>query len=63
LIWHRPILPNSKYKYLIAQRGWNMNNKFDERAPALGVDIGGTEIETSLVDAVGQILASYRRLT
>jgi len=40
-----------------------MNNKFDERAPALGVDIGGTEIETSLVDAVGQILASYRRLT
>jgi len=40
-----------------------MKTKSVERAPTLGVDVGGTKIEISLVDAVGHILASHRRPT
>lgn len=31
--------------------------------PTLGVDLGGTKVETSLVDASGRIIASHRRPT
>lgn len=31
--------------------------------PTLGVDLGGTKVETSLVDAAGHIIASHRRPT
>lgn len=31
--------------------------------PTLGVDLGGTKVETALVDGVGHVLASHRRST
>ena len=40
-----------------------MKNKAVEKAPTLGVDLGGTKVETSLIDATGQILASHRSPT
>ncbi len=36
-----------------------MKNKAVEKAPTLGVDLGGTKVETSLIDATGKILASH----
>ncbi|MFC1999441.1 ROK family protein [Chloroflexota bacterium] len=41
----------------------NMGLTTDDRPPTLGVDLGGTKVETSLVSADGQIMASHRRLT
>lgn len=40
-----------------------MKNKAVEKAPTLGVDLGGTKVETSLVDATGHILVSHKRPT
>ena len=40
-----------------------MRRSATDNSLALGVDLGGTKIETSLVDATGQILASHRSPT
>ncbi len=40
-----------------------MKNNAVEKAPTLGVDLGGTKVETSLIDATGKILASNRSPT
>jgi len=40
-----------------------MKQNVIENAPTLGVDLGGTKVETSLVDATGHILASHRSPT
>ncbi len=37
-----------------------MKDKAAEKAPMIGVDLGGTKVETSPVDAAGQVLASHR---
>ena len=40
-----------------------MKKNVIENAPTLGVDLGGTKVETSLVDTTGHILASHRSPT
>lgn len=40
--------------------GWNRIVPEDRELLTLGVDVGGTKIETVLVDAAGRILASHR---
>ena len=40
-----------------------MGNKPVDKTLTLGVDVGGTKIEISLVDATGHILTSHRKLT
>jgi len=40
-----------------------MKSKVVEKTPTLGVDLGGTKVEISLIDATGQILASHRSPT
>jgi predicted NBD/HSP70 family sugar kinase len=37
--------------------------KLNNESLTLGVDLGGTKVETSLVDITGDILASQRRPT
>lgn len=40
-----------------------MTEKYNNKSLTLGVDLGGTKVETSLVDTTGHILASHRRPT
>lgn len=40
-----------------------MTEQENNESPTLGVDLGGTKVETSLVDATGRILASHRHPT
>lgn len=40
-----------------------MKNNTTDNSLALGVDLGGTKVETSLVDSTGHILASHRSPT
>ena len=40
-----------------------MTEKHDDNSLTLGMDLGGTKVETSLVDTTGHILASRRSLT
>ena len=35
----------------------------NDKPPTLGVDLGGTKVETALVNEAGQVLSSHRRLT
>jgi len=40
-----------------------VTEKYNNKSLTLGVDLGGTKVETSLVDTTGHILASHRRPT
>lgn len=46
-----------------AQGGQSMKKNTTDNSLTLGVDLGGTKVETSLVDATGHILASHRSPT
>jgi len=40
-----------------------VTEKHGKESLTIGVDLGGTKVETSLVDTTGHILASHRRPT